>query len=345
VGSRRGSLSLVAVFLSTRVAFATEAPPAEAAVELSSLVLEWQAPAGCPGRGEVLDRVRELVAERGVAQSERLVVRVLVATDSRGFSASLVSEQRGAAGTRTLHADTCVAVAEGVALVVALALTPASPNTNDVATAPPVQPTSVDEPVPSAKAVPTRRAESARVEAKSEASRTDPGESPVFVLGSALLDLGVIAPVAGGMAAGAGVRFTSLELTARAAWLPKRRSRVDGQNKGGDFQFLSGDARVCRLLALSKALKLAPCVGLELGLVAAQAFGTVEQNDPNVLLFAPFASALLRLSISRGLSLRFDAGVAVPLFRPRFTLENVGIVRRVPAVTGRFGAGVEASIP
>jgi hypothetical protein len=344
VGRRRGSLSLVAAFVCARVAFASEAPPAESTLELSSLVLEWQAPAGCPGRGKVLERVRELVAERGVAPTERLVVRVLVATGPRGFSASLASEQNGAAGVRTLHADTCVAVAEGVALVVALALTPARPNGENDATVPPVEPTPVDGPAP-AKPAPKRSAEAARVAPKPAPSRTDPAASPVFVLGAALLDLGVIAPAAGGVAAGAGVRFSSLELTARAVWLPERRSHVDGRNKGGDFQFLGGDARVCRLFAVSNALELAPCGGLELGVLAARAFGTVEQKEPHVLLFAPSASALLRLSITRGLSLRFDAGAAVPLFQPRFTLENVGAVRHVPPVTGRFGAGVEASIP
>jgi hypothetical protein len=345
VGRRRGSLSLVAAFLCARVSFATEAPPAESTLELSSLVLEWQAPVGCPGREKVLERVRELVAERGVAPTERLVVRVLVATGPRGFSASLASEQNGAAGVRTLHADTCVTVAEGVALVVALALTPARPNGENDATAPPVEASPVDGPAPSAKPAPKRSAAAARVAPKPAPSRTEPAASPVFVFGAALLDLGVIAPAAGGVAAGAGVRFSSLELAARAVWLPERRSHVDGRSKGGDFQFLGGDARVCRLFAVSNALKLAPCGGLELGVLAARAFGTVEQKEPHVLLFAPSASALLRLSITRGLSLRFDAGAAVPLFQPRFTLENVGVVRQVPPVTGRFGAGVEASIP
>jgi hypothetical protein len=345
VGRRRGSLSLVAVFLSTRASFASEALPAEAAVELSSLVLEWQAPAGCPGRGEVLERVRELVAERGVTRTERLVVRVLVTAGAQDFSASLASEQNGAAGNRVLHADTCVSIAEGVALVIALALTPESPNTEDDAIAPAVEARPVAEPTSSPKATPNRSAEATRVAPKPAPPPTDSRESPVFVLGAALLDLGVIAPAAAGVTVGAGVRFAALELTARAVWLPERRTHVDDQNKGGDFQYLGGDARVCRLFPVSNAVKLAPCAGLELGVVRARPFGTVERKEPDVVLFAPSASGLLRLGVTRGLSLRFDAGAALPLPRPRFTLQNVVVVRHVPPVTGRFGAGLEATIP
>jgi hypothetical protein len=340
----RAVLCLLLFVVVHEPAFASDAA-SPSGTDISVLDFEWRSPEGCPERAHVLERVRALLSERGVGRAEPLVVRAEVsALAPSGFLAVLTTEQGGTIGGRTLEADDCAALAEGVALVVALALTPASellpaapPSASSglprASAPPPLEPVHRPGPVQRAAQLPQRNA---RVESE-----------PLdwFVAAAPAVDSGVTADVAFGAVAGVGVRSRSLEFIARGTWLPERRTFVAGSNKGGAFSLASGYAGACAAFTVARSFELGPCAGFELGALGARAVGTFERNEPVLLFAAPSAGGFARLRLSPSFALRVDAAAAFPFSRHRFLLENVGVVRAVSPVTARLGVGLEASIP
>lgn len=115
--------------------------------------LQWTAPASCPTDPEVEARVRDLVGpETGLAGDATANV---VASGDR-FAASITLRSDRGTSTRSFAADSCDALADAVALVIAVGLDPLAVSTvvRDVAPtiAPPspLEPvtTSIDEPEP-----------------------------------------------------------------------------------------------------------------------------------------------------------------------------------------------------
>jgi hypothetical protein len=86
------------------------------------LRLEWVAPAGCPSHADVLADIERTIGD--VESSSFVVARVVVAhpPNARSFRAEVQLTAAGSTTSRALEADTCRAVANAAALIVALAI-------------------------------------------------------------------------------------------------------------------------------------------------------------------------------------------------------------------------------
>jgi hypothetical protein len=332
------------VSLPAHAADDAEPPP----TKMNALELEWTPAAGCPPREALLERVADLVSQRGPVEVDQLVVQVVVSdTTSGAYSARIVTEHAGQLGDRTLEAASCADLVEGVALVIALSLTPSVPEPEPAADQHPPVPTSQKEP-------PARETPPAppkpRVQPEPRVSETIAPSTPglirdPFLTTSPVLDLGVIADASFGGAIGGGARVGPVELLLRVVGLPARRTKVPGTEKGADFSLLGAQAGACLPFLLAPWAALGPCAALEGAALRGRAFGTVEQKRPVVAFAAAAAGAFARLGHVGPIGFRADGLLLVPLNRPTFFLKNVGDVRTVPILAGRFGLGVEVAIP
>jgi hypothetical protein len=322
-------------------------PPAE----VPALELEWQANAGCPTRAVLLERVAALVSRRGPVEVERLVVRAAVSDTTPGaYSARIVTEHAGQVGDRTLEAASCADLVEGVALVIALALTPSVPEPDAPAESPPA-PTIQREPLatqprpqPEPPNPAPRPPPPPKVVDSTDSSRSGVIRDP-FLTASPLLDLGVIADASFGGVLGGGARVGRVEVLVRVVGFPAHRTTLPGTQKGADFSLLGAQAEVCLPFLPSPWAALGPCVAVDGAALRADAFGTVERKRPVVAFAAAAAGAFARIARLGPLAFRADGLLLVPLTRPTFFLKNVGDVRTVPSLAARFGLGIEVAIP
>jgi hypothetical protein len=73
----------------------------------------------------------------------------------------------------------------------------------------------------------------------------------------------------------------------------------------------------------------------------AEGFGVTTPITASAAWGSFLADALVRARISRYISPRFSVGVAVPLSRPTFEVEGLGVVHQPAAVALRIAAGME----
>jgi hypothetical protein len=331
------------VSLPAHAADDAEPPPKE----MTALELEWTPAAGCPPRETLLERVADLVSQRGPIEVDQLVVQVVVSdTTSGDYSARIVTEHAGQLGDRTLEAASCADLVEGVALVIALSLTPSAPEPEPAAEQLPPLPTSQKDP-PARETPPSPpRPRVQPVPRAADAAAPPPGliRDP-FLTTSPVLDLGVIAEASFGGVIGGGARVGPVEVLLRVVGLPARRTKVPGTEKGADFSLLGAQGGACLPFLLAPWAALGPCAALEGAALRGRAFGTVEQKRPVVAFAAAAAGAFARLGHFGPIAFRADSLLLVPLNRPTFFLKNVGDVRTVPILAARFGLGVEVAIP
>src|SRR5262245_32318135 len=109
-------LAWLAVLLSSATAHADDL----------GLVLDWRAPASCPDASSVARAVQELAGPRPEGEG-RLEARATVTSGQAGrWSLVLDTVQNGAKGQRVLEADSCAALVDSAALILALMLNPAA---------------------------------------------------------------------------------------------------------------------------------------------------------------------------------------------------------------------------
>ena len=294
--------------------------------------LQWTAPTECPSDPEVEARVRDLVGpDVGLAGGATANV---VASGDR-FAASITLRSDRGTTTRSFAADSCEALADAVALVVAVGLDPLAVSTvvREVAptiVAPPrVDPiASIEEPVgPRVEAPPPRR----------PAPRRRPSLGlRGFAHGTATLG---ILPDVGGLAGG-GIALT----------LDRARLELAGHHEVGRL-FTHPDAPESGALIGASAARLAACwtpsaarfifplcAGAEIGAMAARGRGISNPGPAVRALWAaavPHVRALWFPVRVFGFGLVLEMPIA--LTRPEFVIDDVA----GPIVDlGRIGARV-----
>jgi hypothetical protein len=305
------------VVASSPGAFAT--PPA---------VLEWTAPEDCPTRSEMLDQIVQTVGEtthvEGTVHASALVLK----DAASAWRGEVELSALGQSTLRRVEGDSCRAVSDALALIVALAVNPdAEP------LAPPLRPMAPPA-EPASPAEPARRAELPLPDAR----RFAVGASLVF-------DAGMLPASAYGGAAIVGWTppgMPRVSLRAVAAFL----GAVDGTlatspAQGGHFSLVYAGAQGCYAL-LDGAFELGPCGGVGGQWVIASGYGSSRPSN------AIGESVVLSLGARAGLRLssRFTLSVGaeglVPFGRRPFVIDNGGTVFRAPVIALRSSASVEA---
>lgn len=123
-------------------------------------------------------------------------------------------------------------------------------------------------------------------------------------------------------------------------------SAPDTPEKGGEMWLGGGVFSACYERALRGASLpvAAACVGVEGGVIVASTYGVREPGTGISPWVAPLAGGLFRWSIARGVALRLDLLLAVPLVRPTFRIGGLGVIHEVDEVAVRAGGGVEIDL-
>jgi hypothetical protein len=330
------------------------AGPARAAPEPAQYQLTYDAPVECPGRDEVIGRLRSFApattfVEEGVSDAAvRLVVR-----SAPDLAASIVIVRPGQPETtRTVPAANCAELVEAAALVIAILIDPEAANRDrakGAASAGVRTQAFVREPAASPRpAIARREPTSDSGPGPRDASKRSGSERWHFGVEGFIGVTWAMAPQAT-LDTGAGARAESGARGAFSPWFLLSAHRAQSPDTRFDqgsasFQLLSGQLRSCPLRAWVRSwIWLAPCVRVELGRLEAEgdASGGISRS-PSILWGAGgafgraelrFGAANLAAEVGGTFPFRHDTYHFDPSRTRVFTLPNAA-----------FSAGIAAGL-
>jgi hypothetical protein len=292
----------------------------------------------------------------------------------RGFSGSLVVEENGRSTVaRTVSGKSCAEVAEVLALATALAVDPTASRVEPDPSATPADPSTGEArpstigPAPSgdAAASKTRPVEADSGSERAEARRSEPRQrieddereeaaptpdrpsSPLSQSLALFVGPGVKLGASPNLAAGAVVGFEMQPHS--AAWLHSLgvelallrsfTERVESASVTFDLAFVR--PRLCaRVGQPSHALRLASCLGAELGVLIARGEDLPYPRTERRTWAAAEASVRVQLDLSERWLAGFDAAGSLPFTRDNFLFEDPETpIYEVPVIG--FAAGVK----
>jgi hypothetical protein len=291
--------------------------------ERPSVALEWSAPSGCPSREEVEERILQLV---GDAHSDgRLHARAHLANDGAAgaFRGDVELATASEVSSRHLEGDSCAAVSDAIALIVALAIEPRAGAPEPPAPSP--QPSPPADVRPPDVRPPDRKA----------------ARRWVFLAASGRLDVGALPAPAVGAEIAVGFRPRHVELEIGGAMLASARATLAVRpDKGADIRLTELGGRGCYEV-LDAPLDFGPCVGLHARWLSAEGFGADVPRDAMAVFGVASLGAMAKARLSSWIGLRLLAEAAFPLARPAFEIDNGGTVYYAQAVGLRLSFGAE----
>jgi hypothetical protein len=283
--------------------------------------IEWVAPAGCPSHEEILGVVERIVGSSALRSA--VDARVTVTQDEHEFHAEVIVSASGATSTRSVTGESCRAVGDAAALIVALAANP------DANPAPPAPARPASAPPPAIEPV---------------ASPASPDRRRAPFLGASLfVDLGSLPSTGLGGELGIGWNPLHLDLEIVGAILASQRALASSPSQGADLQFARVGARACYEL-FDAPLDVGPCLGGGVEWIWATGFGSPPDQPLNAtgnMLVGSFGGRAIGRLSSR-VVLRLVVEASVPSTRPNFEVEGGSQVFRMSAVSVLGTAGAEA---
>lgn len=321
------------------------AAPASAQAQQASpaLALAWSAPAGCPDLADVTARVSRLVDLAHAPDGGAVHARGRIVRTHRGrFRLSLALGARRPSHHRTLVGDACDAVADGAALILALAVDPSAVARRRDAEAPPATPAEAPGPSPPALPAPPVVDLPATVPVPTvPVPRATPAAAATrwMLRAGGALDVGALPAVSGGPSLALTVAHGLLRVELGAAWVAPRQG-LAAAGKGGDIDLAFGSLAV-GAEARTRWIDVGGLAGVEIGVLRAQGFGVTTPASAS----PPWVAVTLLGTLRRRLGARWNVvatvGAALPLLRPRFVLDGIGAVQQPAALGLRAHAGVE----
>lgn len=285
-----------------------------AAEPSGTFTLAWSAPEDCPSQQQVQAEVARLLGgELLPHDGSDLQTNVIV---SRGppWSADLTTLRAGRTGRRSIEGPSCKAVADGIALIIALSIDPDAVSASG-------QPTAASA-APRPPASPERRLSVlASVHAQGRLGAL-PGADAGVGLGLGL----------------AGARWrTELRWT-----YGLRRDQVAALPSGasGRFNVATGSLTGCIDVARFK-LAVGPCAVAEAGRASATGYGTTAGFSRHVPWLAIGGGVFASIVLSKHLRASIELDALAPLYRPDYVFQDMpGVVFKAPPVGGRALADV-----
>jgi hypothetical protein len=286
--------------------------------------VEWVAPAGCPSQEEILGVVERIVGPGPLRSA--VDARVTVTQDEREFHAEVTVSASGATSTRSLTGESCRAVGDAAALIIALAANP------DANPAPPVPARPAPAPPPA-------------IEPVASPANLDRRRAP-FLGASFFVDLGSLPSTGVGGELGVGWNPVHLDFEIVGAFLASQRATLDSRpSQGADLQFARLGARACYEL-FDARLDVGPCLGGGVAWIWATGVGSspdAPRNATGNMVVGSFGGRAIGRLSSR-VVLRLVVEASVPSQRLTFEIdgEGGGQVFRMSAVSVLGTAGAEA---
>jgi hypothetical protein len=336
----------------------------------AELNLRWDAPPSCPGRGEVLERIRAL-AGSSLDKTEGLSAEGRIARTNGRFSLTLLVRDGRQLRKRVITSDSCADLGGAAAITLALLLgvdvsaaETTAPNDARGETAPrggePDKSDRKGEAGGETRLEQQRErgekdresrseepAESGRVSPDGTAS---PSRSPTrwnLLIRAPIMaaDVGPLPDPSVGLGLGVGIGHESWKIM--VAGHVYRAQAVGAMDPGAAFAAGADLERIDVHLTICRGwrwapFEIAPCVGLAVEHLAARGFGQgVSPEQHSALWAAPSAGAVLQWYVLKSLALFVGGQGELELSRPRIVIDGLGEVRQLGPVSARMTAGVE----
>lgn len=328
------------------------------ASEPEPIALRYEAGAACPSESAFVERVRAYTTRWSRVRNDTGNARAIrVQANARAHESSArgqltVTGIDGEATERTLSAPNCDALAEALAIMVAVAIDPSALTGHDAEPAPPAPDLPPRKAEPEPLVVTTSPADAARTEPpkRSVAARpsSDRLRMSAAVRGAVTSTVIQAALPVGELAVAIEGSFEHLPAWVRPSLsIGLRRSLpTDVALRGGTIEFLwtAANVRLCPLgvATLHGAIDLALCVEADIGVLHAEAQGYDDSRKSS--LFWLDWGASTRGALALGKHAFVDASVAIlaPSAHSRrpFELASGALASRAPVVGILAGAGV-----
>ena len=339
LGLRRPLAVPVLAFVAIGV---TEPARAEGPRATLPLTLDWTAPEGCPTQTQLVAAIGRIAGNAARRPATRpLVVHAAVERASASqWRASVVAEGRGLSGRRQFDAESCDAVADATARIVALMI--------DEAQVPSSPPSVVEAaPTPAPPVAPVVRLEPANPPpAATPATKAPRLFRGVLVRLSVAGDLGTLATVDLGGELTAGATLGRVRLEASASYWADRRATAPGRAAEGAelglFCFGGRAGYVFEVLPFT----FVPFLGAEVDRVSASGFGGTSTFQQTAVWAGIDLGATASWAVGHGFAVSWTLEGVAPTSRPPFVAlqpapEPSIQVERSWAVFGRTFLGVE----
>lgn len=330
--------------LALAVAWATPAARAQSAVAEDASAgppLTWDAPAGCPGREDVLSHVAALARQDDVRWARFEQIRGRVIRDGGRWSLQLgFIGADGSGGQREMQSGRCDELAEAAAVAIVLAHRSDSGVEGDASdagdgndTPAASAPTAPDtEPDGSALTATAAAPDAARAPAAPSAN----GESASLSVGAeALLDPSTLGGVAFGLGAGLELRAGMLSGGLYGAVFPAVETAL-GAGQAVSLGLWTGGVRGC----LRWGRSLDTCAHFELGQLSAEGVGLLQPSRGRDPWVAPGISAAFISSPFDGFGVTTRVSLYHPLVQARYRVDASDVVHQIPGLAFRFALGV-----
>lgn len=357
---RHAALALLFIMIGV-----TTASPAKA-----ELNLQWDAPPTCPGRGEVLARIRAL-AGTSLDKFEGLSADGRITRTNGRFSLTLSLRDGRQHRKRVITSDSCADLAGAAAITLALLLGVDTGAADPSALHGDARGQTATQEGEPEKGDRKDGASAARAEQPSERGTKDrenrseaPERGPVpadtattpsdpsvrrwnvFIRAPILAaDLGPLPDPSVGVGLGGGIGYASWRFLV-TGHLYRGQSVTATEpgatyGAGADLERITGHLGICRGWR-SIYFEVAPCVGMTLEHATASGFGQgVSPATQTALWVAPSAGALLHWYAMKSLALFVGVQGDLELSRPRIVIDALGEVRQLGPVSARIMTGME----
>ncbi|MGH1348582.1 MAG: hypothetical protein ACRBN8_43955 [Nannocystales bacterium] len=315
-------------------ATATLALWAMMAPEATSAEFRWDAPAGCPTEAAVTADL-EAVLGRPLSSFTGRHISVIARArpGAAGWDLKLWTVSLDTTHERSLDSETCATAAEAAVVVAAMAIDP--PPEPDLEPEP--EPAPASDPDPTPDPAPTSPPDSTPPPAPQPRARPQ-----VLVGGHGGLSWGAMPGVGATAGLRVGMQWSRLRVEVDARYAFVRDARyADNSDVGADLRHAFVVGRGCGVLRPNTRLQIPLCGGIEAGAILGQGVGlTLSKSDSIPWLAAQVRAGLVGMVHPRvGLSLSVEP--YVPLIRPAFRIQPVGVLWRPNAGGIRGIAGLE----
>jgi len=305
--------------------------------------LEWQAPAECPTRDLVLEKVRRLVDVREGPHEARIEAHASIRRRAASFELAITVREGGVEDARVLRSPTCGVLADAAAIMLATALDESRRSAAGVEATRPT-----DTPRPAEVVVPPRRerAPSAPGRAAPAARTTPGGLHDAFLGAGAVFDFGTLPRPASGLEVSASVEIGVLRTGITAAiHRGQRQTFASFGQAGADFGLQTAGVFGCWIAGHGR-FRFGPCGATDLTHMRAEGFG-IRRPGVSRALFPTLRVGLLsetrvgsRFSVFARADASFALGapsVVITTTASRFAVHDVDL----PALRLTVGASLD----
>lgn len=290
------------------------------------LELSWQAPLECPSAERVQHQVDALLPRDRSGQGRTLEAQARVTrAEDGGWLLHLTIISGGLVDARELVGDSCQALVDSVAVILALQLSPTENDDNELRLPAPVRSAApAPAPVPSAD----------------RAQRASPRSRFVQLALSGTADSAALPRLALGGRVELGSAVERWYFGAGfVQWLRQEEALGLARSGHGHFGWRAGFFQVCHG-TWGEQLRFGPCLGAELGQLSARSSNV---RVPGVVA-EPWVAALGGIGFAApfGPHLSFTSSLqaVVPLRRPSFVIEGIGEIHQPRPIGVRSALGL-----